>query len=321
MASGRGDAVGERTLVIRRSLMLTGPRRLEWIREPLRFPDPGAIAVRTLTGAVSLGTEMPYYEGSNRAGVAYPRMTGYENVGEVIAVGAGVAGLAPGDRVLASYGHRSHAVLPVDQATRIPAGTPDALALLAILSCDAAKGVLKSGARPGESVLVTGAGTIGLLTLFNLLEQGIEQVDVVEPVEHRRGLAMALRARAAFGPEAPAAEGYYDAGIECSSRNDAFCLLQAAVRREGTIAITADGNVEPLVLQPLFHAKELRVVASSDGIDYPGHARLFFDAAERKQEALLALFELEVEAAGLAEAFRQIADGEVQRPVKLLVHY
>ncbi len=58
------------------------------------------------------------------------------------------------------------------------------------------------------------------------------------------------------------------AGCECSSRNDAYALLQNQMQRNGRICITADENLEPLVLAPSFHCKELSTVGSSDGWDY-----------------------------------------------------
>src|SRR2546423_14623484 len=63
------------------------------------------------------------------------------------------------------------------------------LALLAILTCDVSKGTRKVGIKPGESVLITGAGTIGLLTIFILKAMGIEAIDIVEPRAERRTLA------------------------------------------------------------------------------------------------------------------------------------
>lgn len=54
--------------------------------------------------------------------------------------------------------------------------------------------------------------------------------------------------------------------------NEAFALLQAAVAPGSVICILADGNREPLLLQPAFHEKELIVVGLSDGLDYPGYA-------------------------------------------------
>src|SRR5947209_10501616 len=102
---------------------------------------------------------------------------------------------------------------------------------------------------------------IGLLTVFMLRAYGIRIVDVVEPREERRALALQLGARAAFSPqEMMNRSELYPVGIECSSRNVAFELLQRRMQYAGRICILADGNIEPLVLAPAFHEKELSMV-------------------------------------------------------------
>jgi alcohol dehydrogenase len=68
----------------------------------------------------------------------------------------------------------------------VPEDVSDGLALLAILSCDVAKGIRKVAPSPEEPVLVTGAGAIGLLTVFVLRAYGTRNVDVVEPLAQRR---------------------------------------------------------------------------------------------------------------------------------------
>jgi alcohol dehydrogenase len=252
-------------------------------------------------------------------------MTGYESVGEVLACGAAVGGLAPGDRVVASYGHRTHAVVTAARAIVVPAAIDDRLALLSILACDAAKGVGKLSAPPAAPVLISGGGTIGLLALFNLRARGYSAVDLIEPQPARRGLALRLGARRAIDPADQAGlallDGGYAAGVECSSRDAAFALLQRQVRPGGQICVLADGNLEPLLLQPEFHSRELMIVGSSDGIDYPGYAAWLWARLLRADAPPLGeLFEAEVAAMQLAEAFLALAD-QTSPPLKVLVRY
>src|SRR5574337_418882 len=123
-----------------RCLLLTAPHRVEWFSALL--PPLGArdILVQTRTGAISIGSELPRYRGIARGSkaAAYPCMTGYESVGIVLACGAAVQRIRPGDRVVAFYGHRTHAIVPEEKAIVVPDDISDALAILAILSCDAA---------------------------------------------------------------------------------------------------------------------------------------------------------------------------------------
>lgn len=300
--------------------MLVGPTRLEWLEETLPAPGVSEVLVRTALGAVSVGTELPLYRGDARSSkqVVYPRMTGYESLARVVQVGERVASLGVGERVLASYGHRTAACLAEGQLIPVPEAVPDEVALLAILSCDASKGVGKLGLAVDDPVLITGAGTVGLLALHRLSWLGVAQVDVVEPDPRRRALALALGAQQAFAPDAYPG-GEYAAGLECSSRTAAFALLQEAVRPGGRICVLADGNLEPLSLSPVFHERELSVVASSDGVDYAGHARAFFTRWLEHRPLLAALFEWQVDAARLPEAFARML--MEPPPLKVLVHY
>src|SRR5215472_3124199 len=107
-----------------RSLLLVAPRRLAWAAQELPAPGPHEILVQTTAGAISMGTELPQYMGTEREIVAraFPRMTGYESLGTVLTCGSEVHGLTPGDRVVAFYGHRTHALVPETKAIPVPAG-------------------------------------------------------------------------------------------------------------------------------------------------------------------------------------------------------
>jgi alcohol dehydrogenase len=170
----------------------------------------------------------------------------------------------------------------------------------------------------GNSVLVTGTGTMGLLAVFVLRSLGIEQIDVVEPATDRRALALRLGASRCDWPRAAGAG--YDAGIECSASDAAFALLQNTVRAGGRICVLSDGNLEPMTLTPAFHEKELSIVASSDGEDYRGHVRWYFEQAPRFQHTPALLFQHEITSAQLPETFERLATGDIA-PVKVLVRY
>jgi alcohol dehydrogenase len=292
-----------------RSLLLRAPHQLDWVTENLPMPGPHDVLVQTTAGAVSIGTELVQCLGTEREIVArgYPRMTGYESLGEVVARGSAVVGLERGDRVIAFYGHRTYALVQEAKAIRIPPGVSDALALLVILTCDVAKGIRKVTPRPDEPVLVTGAGAIGLLTLWMLRATGVCSIDVVEPLAARRALARRLRARRAIRSDAPQLTGAYPVAFECSSRQDGFALLQELVATNGRICVLADGNHEPLVLTPSFHTKELSIVGSSDGWDYQQHARWYFEQVKDGAPELEALFDAHVSADGLATLFAEMA--------------
>ena len=97
-------------------------------------------------------------------------------------------------------------------------------------------------------------------------------------------------------------------------------LVQNHMQKDGRICITADGNIEPLVLTPAFHEKELQIVGSSDGWDYHEHAAWYFHEVLRRPTLLEQLFEIEVASKELITVFEQLATGTIQ-PIKVLVHY
>ncbi len=306
----------------RQSMLLMAPGQLAWVTEQLPSLRAGEVLVRTTASAVSVGAELPQYLGGERSASpqGYPRMTGYESVGMVEACGAAVDGLAVGDRVVAFYGHRTLGIVPVSKALKVPAGVSDALALLAILTCDVAKGIRKLAPKPDEPALITGAGAIGLLTLWVLRAYGVAAVDVIEPHAERRALAMALGAHAAYAPDDAPPDAAYSVGFECSSRDVAFATLQARMRVGGRICVLADGNIEALTLAPDFHARELTIVGSSDGWDYQQHAHWYFARVQDGAPELERLDDERIAARELPTLFARMARGEAS-PVKVLVRF
>jgi len=111
---------------------LTGPRRLEWNAAAAGRSRSRHGSVQTVAGAISIGSELPQYAATARGAEPprYPRMTGYESVAVVVAVGEGVEQLRVGERVVAFYGHRTAALVPASKAIRVPEGVSDELALL-----------------------------------------------------------------------------------------------------------------------------------------------------------------------------------------------
>lgn len=96
------------------SLLLMAPGQLAWVAETLPLLKADEVLVQTKAGAISIGTELPQYLGTARSTTLphYPKMTGYESIGTVIACGSAIQRLRLGDRVVAFYGHRTHAIVP-----------------------------------------------------------------------------------------------------------------------------------------------------------------------------------------------------------------
>jgi alcohol dehydrogenase len=308
-----------------RSLLLTAPRTLEWCEKDLLKPSENQVFIKTDFTAVSIGTELPMYLGISRHfNHEYPTMTGYESLGRIIAVGDHVDGLEPGDKVASFYGHRTHALVQANRVIKVLPDISDNIALLSILSCDVAKGIRKLKLDIEKSslekpVLVSGAGAIGLLTLFILLAYQVRHVDMIEPHPRRRELASSLGARTVYAPESLLPD-VYDYALECSGHNVAFEKLQTVMNHDGTICVLADGHLQPYTLLPEFHSKELKIVGSSDGWDYQEHARWFFGLEKEKLMGLEALFDLEIFARDLPETFAALANRRIT-PIKVFVKF
>lgn len=305
------------------SLLLTAPRHLSWKVTDLPELQGHEVLIQTQVGAISIGSEVPQYTGEARGAtpLTYPKMTGYESLGTILRCGAEVTHLHPGDRVVAFYGHRTHWVTGASRVIAVPPGVSDTQALLAILTCDMAKGIRKLSPTPEQPVVITGAGAIGLLTLAMLRAYGVQTIDMVEPLAQRREFALRLGASHAWSPDAfKEIARQYAIGFECSSRDAAFGLLQEHMDHNGHICILADGNVEPLHVTPFFHQRELHIVGSSDGWDYQAHAAWYFTWIQQTNAPIASLFEEHIPADALLDTFERLAT-QAQRPLKVLVHY
>jgi alcohol dehydrogenase len=303
-----------------RSLYLIAPHTLKWQQETLPRLGVYDVLLETLAGSISIGSELPQYRGDERlSNPRYPRMTGYENYARVISVGESVIKVKADDLVFAFYGHRTHAVLHEDRPVLVPPQLSAEYALSAILTCDVTKGIRKLNPLPDTKVLITGGGAIGLFTVAMLKAYGVMRIDMVEPLAYRQHLATELGATHAYTPQ-DTLPNDYEMAFECSSRQSAFALLQVHLAHHGKLCILADGNIEPLILLPDFHHKELTIVGSSDGWDYHRHARWFFKYVQREKPPLSKLFDVRIKHTQLPDTFAQLADGSLSA-VKVLVDY
>jgi predicted dehydrogenase/threonine dehydrogenase-like Zn-dependent dehydrogenase len=107
-----------------------------------------------------------------RSKLAQPLPLGYSNVGRVAAVGAGVDGFKPGDRVVSNGSHADVVRVPRNLCARIPSAVDDDSAAFVVVASIGLQGVRLAQPTLGEAFVVTGAGLIGLLTVQLLRAQG-----------------------------------------------------------------------------------------------------------------------------------------------------
>ncbi len=198
------------------------PRELRVEERP--DPEPAADEIVVRVGACGMcGTDVHIAEGEFPP-TSYPIIPGHEFAGEVVAVGGEVEDLhvgaqvavdpslfcgrcdfcrvqrgnlcrnwnAIGDTVDGAFAELVKA--PARNAYELPEGTSARTgALVEPLAC-AVHGVRRLDPQPGDSVLVTGAGTMGLLLLQLLKQGGAAGVTVVDRNERRLELARSLGA-------------------------------------------------------------------------------------------------------------------------------
>lgn len=302
-------------------LIVKGPKQLEWETNEIKDIQDDEIIVKTIAGAISIGAELPQYNGSDVTDTNpfYPRKTGYESYGEVIQVGNKVTHVNVGDKVVSFYGHETIGIVKGYKVIRVPSSIQPKVALLSILSCDAAKGVLKLNPRQDEKVLITGMGVIGLLACYFLKYYvGVEHVDVVEPNKNRKDFAKNFGVKNIYDSEEKIIETY-NYGFECSATNSGFHTLQKALKTNGEICILSDGNIEELTLIANFYQKELQIIGSSDGYHYQKHADWFFEEIG-KTPFIEEIFQHEIHYTSLIECFDELSLGII-KPLKVYVSY
>jgi threonine dehydrogenase-like Zn-dependent dehydrogenase len=206
-----------------RSLGVRAPYEPDFFDCTLPDLTAGSATVRTLYSGLSAGTELSCVKGTDPAFTArrdadlglfvpgaasrrYPIVSmGYMEVAEVLDTRR--EDLPVGSLVSAAYGHRSHSVLgPGDVAVPVPADLDPVLAVhLAQMGPICANGLLHATAEfggdaasrlgdgvRGRAVLVTGAGTVGLLTALFAAHHGAREVAVADPDPLRLATVAAL---------------------------------------------------------------------------------------------------------------------------------
>jgi predicted dehydrogenase/threonine dehydrogenase-like Zn-dependent dehydrogenase len=101
-----------------------------------------------------------------------PLPLGYCNVGTVMGVGGGTTILRPGDRVASNGRHADIVNTPFNLCAAVPAGVSDDEASFTVLGAIALQGIRLVQPTLGETVMVTGLGLVGLLTVQLLRAHG-----------------------------------------------------------------------------------------------------------------------------------------------------
>ncbi|MGL3807991.1 quinone oxidoreductase family protein [Paeniglutamicibacter sp. R2-26] len=238
-----------------------GPEVLGYVATAKPAPGPGQLLVKVAATGVN------FIETYQRAGiykVGYPFTPGSECSGTVEAVGEGVDGFAPGDRVATAEGtavYADYTLLDADKALPVPDGVPLEEAAALPLQGMTAHYLINSSydVKPGDTVLTyAGAGGVGLL-LIQLLKLRGATVITTTSTDDKAALARAAGADHVLAyDEVPAKvlEITQGRGVEVvydGIGKDTFENSLASLKTRGMLVLFggASGQVPPFDLQRL----------------------------------------------------------------------
>jgi L-iditol 2-dehydrogenase len=280
---------------------LIAQRQFRFTETPIEDPGPGEVQVRANAVGVCGSDLHSYAEGAiGDTPCEYPMVLGHEPAGTVHKIGPGVTGWSVGDRAalepavycyhcefcrsgrhnicanirfLSNPGipgfFRELVNLPASNLLAIPAGLSLEVATIVEPLAVAMHSLKFASVQPGETAAVIGAGPIGLLTIACLKVAGAGRIWAIEPVAHRRHLAMEMGADAAIDPgEVDAARLIHadtgnrgvDCAIDCAAREDTTNAAIRAARNGGRVVLTGihSAAMVPFEVSPM-RRKELAI--------------------------------------------------------------
>lgn len=258
--------------------------RVESVPEPTA-PQKGEVIIKVLWCGIC-GTDLHEYEEGPISipvgkphpltGKKAPVILGHEMIGEVVNRGIEVTNCKIGDRVVlypvischdcfwcrrgkshfcekvAFVGRSWDGVfaevvkVPSEICYVFPSNLPTEEGPLVEPLAAAVRAIKRAQIRKGESLLIIGAGTIGLCSLQAALALGVNPVFVLEKSAFKRKLALRMGATEAIDPEGVGfaeeirklCEGAgSDHVLECAGGNKTACLAVQLVRKGGKVTL------------------------------------------------------------------------------------
>jgi predicted dehydrogenase len=175
-----------------------------------------------------------------------PLPLGYCNVGRVMQTGVGVSGFEAGDLVVSNGKHAEAVVAPTNLCARVPAGVSADEAAFTVLGAIALQGIRLVKPTLGETVVVTGLGLIGLVTVQLLRAHGCRVIGLdFDPAK--------LRMAESFGAET----------VDLSAGADPVAAAREFSRGRGVDAVIITASTksnEPVHQAALMCRKRGRIV-------------------------------------------------------------
>ena len=290
-----------------KAIVLHAPHdlRVEDFALPEAAPGPGEVRVRMAAGGIC-GSDLHYFHhgGFGTVRVKQPMALGHEASGRIVALGAGITGRRVGELVAVNpsnpcgecgwcrRGIRQHCEnmrfsgsamrFPHEQglfraeiavaearALALPDGIPPAEAALCEPFAVCLHAANQAGDLAGKSVLVSGCGPIGVLTIVVARLRGAARIVATDIARRSLDMAAALGATdcidVSAGPEAlapfTAGKGTLDVAFECSGSPAALAGAIGALRPRGRLVLVGLGGEAPVPVNAVV-AKELELVGT-----------------------------------------------------------
>ena len=138
-----------------------------WFEKARQQPDK----VRTVLEKIKTDGLQPTIEAVFEK-LDQPLPMGYCNVGKVLDKGRDTSGFQVGDRVVSNGKHAEAVSVPVNLCAKVPDAVADDEAAFTVLGAIALQGIRLAQPTLGETVVVTGLGLVGLMTVQLLRAQG-----------------------------------------------------------------------------------------------------------------------------------------------------
>jgi 2-desacetyl-2-hydroxyethyl bacteriochlorophyllide A dehydrogenase len=233
------------------------PLRIDTLRDPDPAPDE---VVLQIAACGICGSDLHMSQDPVTFGVGQGTVFGHEFAGTVVSRGADVAGLAPGDRVavapmwgcgtcptclrgdpawctqmrLIGGGYAEFTAVAARQCRKLPDDLPTGDGALAEPLAVGMHCVVRSGLKPGDKVLILGAGPIGLTVAFWARRMGASAVIVADLTAHQQDRAAAMGATG-FALSGPGLGGAPDIVFECVGKRGLIDFAVSLVRIHGTV--------------------------------------------------------------------------------------
>lgn len=322
-------------------------RAVEILEEDDDTLERGQLRVRTLYSGISAGTELASYRGTSPHltrrwdaerrlfvdGAATPAFPvtgiGYEEVGvvtEIAPLGSTAPGIAVGDLVWGTWGHRTHAALDIEAAAArsLPPGSDPRVGIFSHIGAVALNAVIDADIHVGETVVVFGLGVPGQI-VAQLARLNGARVIGVDGIASRRQLATRLGADIVLDPADGVAERVReltsgrgaDAVIEITGNPRALheAIRTVAYNSRVVAAGFQQGEPDGLRLGEEFHHNRVQLVTSQISGSAPsvGHRwdrlrlnRTIIDLALQGRVDLISLISDVVPLEDVAAAYRML---------------